>query len=55
MNLGSQQQLKDDGAEVDPVELCRWFEAPEPKVCYSPIKTEPKPQNRFATSINAII
>ena len=55
MILGLQQQLKDDGAEVSLVKLCRWFEVPRRTVFYTPAKAQPKLQDRFVTPIKAMI
>jgi putative transposase len=55
MILCIQQGLKEDGFMVPMAKLCRWFEVPRRTVYYTPVKSTPKVQDRFATPIKQMI
>ena len=55
MILHIQQGLKEDGFTGPMTKRCRWFESLRCTVCYKPVKSTPKVQERFDEPIKKMI
>ena len=55
MTLHIQQGLMEVGFIVPMAKLCRWFEVHRRTVCYKPVKSTPKTQERFADPVKQMI